>query len=252
MQAELEERQRTARTLGMDEAAINDLPPIRELRAKLAETADATSVEGEIYSDLYTFFSRYYKDGDFVSLRRYKPGVYAIPYEGEEVKLHWANADQYYVKSSEAFQDYRFRLPDGRYVHFKLAAAVTERDNNKAADGQERRFVLRAEDPVEEVGGELHVYFEYRPGGEKQVELNRRAVARLMELPDAEAWKEGLSAPAPTQSAPGRTCLEKHLADYTARNSFDYFIHKDLGGFLRRELDFFLKNEVLHVDDLDT
>ncbi len=252
LQAELEERQRTARTLGMGESAINDLPPIRELRAKLAETADATDLEGGIYGDLYTFFSRYYKDGDFLSLRRYKPGVYAIPYEGEEVKLYWANADQYYVKSSEAFQDYRFRLSDGRHVHFKLAAAVTERDNNKAADGQERRFVLRAEDPVEEVGGELHVYFEYRPIGEKQAELNKRAATRLMELPEAEAWREGLSAPAPTQSAPGRTCLEKHLADYTARNSFDYFIHKDLGGFLRRELDFFLKNEVLHVDDLDT
>ena len=35
-----------------------------------------------------------------------------------------------------------------------------------------------------------------------------------------------------------------------ARNSFDYFIHKDLGGFLRRELDFYLKNEVLNLDDL--
>jgi len=253
LQAELEEQERTARTLlRMDEAAISQVQPIRELRAKLAETADATALEGGIYGDLYTFFSRYYKDGDFVSLRRYKPGVYAIPYEGEEVKLHWANADQYYVKSSEAFQDYRFRLPDERHVHFRLAAATTERDNNKPADGQERRFVLRAEDPAEEVGGELHVYFEYRPSGEKQVELNKRAATRLMELPEAEAWHEGLSAPAPTQSAPGRTCLEKRLADYTARNSFDYFIHKDLGGFLRRELDFYLKNEVLHVDDLDT
>ena len=35
-----------------------------------------------------------------------------------------------------------------------------------------------------------------------------------------------------------------------ARNSFDYFIHNDLGGFLRRELDFYLKNEVLNLDDL--
>ena len=46
------------------------------------------------------------------------------------------------------------------------------------------------------------------------------------------------------------TWLQKHLNDYTAKNSFDYFIHKDLGGFLRRELDFFIKNEVLVIDDL--
>ena len=42
-----------------------------------------------------------YQGGDFLALRRYKAGVYAIPYEGEEVKLHWANADQYYIKTSE-------------------------------------------------------------------------------------------------------------------------------------------------------
>lgn len=137
-------------------------------------------------------------------------------------------------------------------MHFRLAAAATERDNNKAADRQERRFVLRAEDSAEEAGGELQVYFEYRPSGEKQAELNKRTATRLMEWPEAETWREGLSAAAPTAGNPGRTCLEKHLADYTARNSFDYFIHKDLGGFLRRELDFYLKNEVLHVDDLDT
>src|SRR5215216_2928420 len=41
------------------------------------------------------------------------------------------------------------------------------------------------------------------------------------------------------------------LTEYTTKNTFDYFIHKDLGGFLRRELDFFIKNEVLHLDDLE-
>jgi adenine-specific DNA-methyltransferase len=55
----------------------------------------------------------------------------------------------------------------------------------------------------------------------------------------------------PTEKNPGRTLLEKHLADYTARNSFDYFIHKEIGGFLRRELDFFIKNEIMHLDDIE-
>ena len=47
------------------------------------------------------------------------------------------------------------------------------------------------------------------------------------------------------------TRLEAHLRRYTARNTFDYFIHKDLGGFLRRELDFYIKNEVMHLDDVE-
>ena len=32
----------------------------------------------------------------------------------------------------------------------------------------------------------------------------------------------------------------------------DYFIHKDLGGFLRRELDFYIKNEIMRLDDIET
>ena len=55
-----------------------------------------------------------------------------------------------------------------------------------------------------------------------------------------------------TEKNPDRTLLDKHLADYTARNTFDYFIHKDLGGFLRREIDFYIKNEVMHLDDIES
>ena len=42
-------------------------------------------LENEVYSDLYSFFRRYYQGGDYLSLRRYKEGVYAIPYEGDVV-----------------------------------------------------------------------------------------------------------------------------------------------------------------------
>jgi adenine-specific DNA-methyltransferase len=45
--------------------------------------------------------------------------------------------------------------------------------------------------------------------------------------------------------------LVAHLQRYVARNTFDYFIHKDLGGFLRRELDFYIKNEVMQLDDIE-
>lgn len=48
------------------------------------------------------------------------------------------------------------------------------------------------------------------------------------------------------------TLLEKHLKGYVAKNTFDYFIHKDLRGFLTRELDFFIKSEIMHLEDLDT
>ena len=72
--------------------AVSGSPKVKDLRAKLSEGGDTESLENEVYSHLTTFFSRYYDGGDFISQRRYKKDVYAIPYEGEEVKLHWATA----------------------------------------------------------------------------------------------------------------------------------------------------------------
>jgi adenine-specific DNA-methyltransferase len=251
LQAEVAKAEEQARALGMEPDAV---PRVQELRRKYAAAPDRSAVEAEVFSHLTQFFRRYYSEGDFVSQRRYKAGVYAIPYEGEEVKLHWANADQYYVKTSEQFRDYAFRVADGRRVHFRLVEADTARDNNKAAPGAERRFVLADDPPISEEGGELVLPFAYRPvdGNPKQKELTAAAVQRLTGaggLPDA--WRAAVLAAAPTAKQPGRTLLERHLAEYTARNTFDYFIHKDLRGFLRRELDFYVKSEVVHLDDIE-
>ena len=48
------------------------------------------------------------------------------------------------------------------------------------------------------------------------------------------------------------TLLLRHLTTYTEKNRYDYFIHKDLKGFLLREMDFYIKNEILVIDDIDT
>ena len=56
----------------------------------------------------------------------------------------------------------------------------------------------------------------------------------------------------PTAKDPHRTLLQKHLKDYSERNTSDYFIHKNLKAFLSRELDFYIKNEVLYIDDITT
>ena len=248
LQAELDEAIASARSLGVDPETI---PKVQELRARLAERSDAAALENEVYSHLATFFSRYYKDGDFVSLRRYKKDTYAIPYEGEEVKLYWANSDQYYIKTSEYFKDYTFKVAD-KTVHFKLIDADTEANNNKASTDKERRFVIYEEKPAEEIDGELYIYFEYKAvGKEKQEKLNEKALEVVMGVEGYEEFKRLLATPAPTEKNKKRTLLEKHLKSYTSRNSFDYFIHKDLGGFLTRELDFYIKNEMLYLDDIE-
>jgi len=267
---ELKEKEDQYAADGMDP---NDVPKVLELRQKLAEySTGASEHENAVFSHLLTFFSRYYDNGDFISQRRYKGDTYAIPYAGEEVMLHWANKDQYYTKSGENFANYSFTLDDGRTVHFRLVAADTAKDNRKDND-KERRFalvqpktIIRTDDeggeydealiPVEEVdasnGKELIIRFEYapQPKGTKQDALVKQAVDTVLDDETAKARWLDLASHAPTEKNPQRTLLEKHLADYTTKNSADYFIHKDLGGFLRRELDFYIKNEVMHLDDV--
>ena len=272
-----------ARSLGVDPETTQK---VKDLREKLANTAvDIASLEAEVYDHLYSFFRRYYSEGDFLSKRVYKEGIYAIPYEGEEVTLHWANKDQYYIKTSEYLRDYCIRLrPDDAAnpmrVHFRLAdAAEGEHGNVKAAEGKDRAFVLAAagdsghdflslEDGPQ--GPELSIRFEYRPatltdwpaevreGKTKpptQKDLTVFAVARVLAVAADlfGPWITELQKPHATVSgdAADYSRLEGHLKRYTARNTFDYFIHKDLGTFLRRELDFYIKNEVMHLDDIE-
>ena len=246
---------------------------IRQLRKDFLEAKQvredarlSADLEAQVYNDLYRFFARYYDDGDFIPLRRYgADDKYAVPYNGEEVMLHWANADQYYVKSGEYFTDYRFHLAgtlaaEPAQVLFKLTAATVAQNNVK---GEKRFFVLAAGAPVawDAEGRALTVAFEYRTltddekrrmGTQKQQEkLNAEAGAAILRLTPEPSMRSRMAA-AEGDAKPGdeRTALARHLAHYTARNTRDYFIHKDLGRFLERELDFFLGNEVLRVDDI--
>lgn len=229
----------------------DDAPKVKELKERIAQCGNSEELENEVYSYLTIFFGRYYDGGDFISQRRYKKDVYAIPYEGEEVKLYWANADQYYIKTAEYFRNYRFAVDGDKFCEFTLREATTEQNNNVAQNNMERRFALCEETPVEVVGNTLHIYFTYElyPKATKQKGLIEAAYEAIKEAIPAEF--AAVLAPRPTESDRSRTLLQKHLNDYVARNTFDYFIHKDLGGFLSRELDFYIKNEILVIDDIN-
>jgi len=283
LRRELQEKEAQYRADGIDPAAV---PKVQEIKQKLAQySTGASEHENAVFSHLLTFFSRYYDKGDFISQRRYKGDTYAIPYAGEEVVLHWANKDQYYIKSSENFSNYAFKLGDGRTVRFRLVTADTAKDNRKDND-KERRFVLiephipvltgeeaDTDDvgadvgthgntpllPVTEENGangqELVLRFEYKAMPKntlesKQEKLLADAVNTILNNANVKTRWLTLSQREPTEKNPHRTLLEKHLTQYTTRNTADYFIHKDLGRFLHNELDFYIKNEVMHLDDV--
>lgn len=234
-------------------------------KGELQQGTDLSALESDVYSALYNFFSRYYDEGDFISKRRYKEGVYAIPYEGEEVKLYWANQDQYYIKTSENFKDYTFTAGDYT-VHFLLVDATTEQNNNKEDKNKKREFMLFTEDEEKYPGVKtfeyneeektVNIHFIFNIPEDKKVKYFERNITEIKQwlstLPTA-VMLELLRIVNPDAKAKDQiSFLDKHLKAYVAKNTFDYFIHKDLGGFLSRELDFFIKNEVMHLDDLDT
>ncbi|MBU1183723.1 MAG: site-specific DNA-methyltransferase, partial [Proteobacteria bacterium] len=233
-----------------------------DLKTKAAGGRGREALEANIFNHLYTFFSRYYQDGDFISKRRYsKRQRYAIPYNGEEVYLYWANNDQYYVKTAEHFHDYAF-TSRGVTVHFKLQAASVEQNNVK---GDKRFFLPRAKEVEwKEEAGELVLPFEYRPLTEQeeiacgkknqQDTIIARALEQISErLKKADRALAALTAERRKDSDDQPvTFLEHHLRQYTRRNTSDFFIHKDLKSFLARELDFYLKNEVLNLDEMES
>lgn len=266
LKRELKEKEDQYRNDGIDPESV---PKIKDLRQKIAEVgAGSSGHENAVFTHLLTFFSRYYDNGDFISQRRYKGDTYAIPYSGEEVMLHWANKDQFYTKSSENFSNYGFKLDDGRSVRFRLIAADIAKDNRKDND-KERRFALVEEHvrnvidtdgseseeqivSVEELNSELVINFEYKalPKGTKQDALVSAAVEKILGNRIVQSRWLDLGKREPTEGNTQRTFLEKCITSYTTKNTADYFIHKDLGGFLKRELDFYIKSEVMHLDDV--
>ena len=166
---------------------------VQAIKTKIVALQDSGTVEADIYDQLYRFFSRYYDNGDFISQRYYaretagKAAPYAIPYGGEEVKLHWANADQFYIKTAEYFNRYTVNLREAEEVKknqgslplaldekplkvtFAIAAGSEgEHGNVKAGDNTKRFFLIDENNPVELTeSGELFINFVYRADPEK-------------------------------------------------------------------------------------
>jgi len=301
LKAEYEKEVETAKEYGA--ADPETVPKVKEARERYETAQDTATAEGEIYDHLYRFFERYYDNGDFISRRYYtretpgKAAPFAVPYNGEEVKLHWANADQYYIKTAEHFRNFTVDLRQAkeirelaeadelgleigddnpRLVHFRIVDATEgEHGNVKASEASKRYFIIHKDEPVKFVpdeglpavasakAGELVIQFEYRPDPEKSGQENtwrdkRNAeavevvLAAMASLSNADEYRRLITVPAPTDKDAKRPLLAKYINQYTARNTMDYFIHKDLGAFLRRELDFYIKNEVMRLDDIES
>lgn len=295
LEKSLREEIETAKEYGS--ADPNAVPKVKELRSQLQSKVDRKIVETEVYEHLYRFFERYFDHGDFLSRRYYtretadRASPFAIPYNGEEIKLHWANADQYYIKNSEYFSNFVVDLKQAKElrehgegitgiegeetplrVHFRVVQATEgEHGDIKEQTDQKRYFSLQHDKPFELTSEfELCINFKYQPDFNVsgivrnwQSKRNRESVAallkRMSELVQSDnqnsrriaEYLSLLVTPLSKDPSEERILLDKYIENFTGRNSVDYFIHKDLGTFLRREIDFYIKNEVFLLDSLE-
>jgi len=232
-----------------------------DLLERKKEIEQIEDIQNQAFNDLFNFFSRYYEEGDFVPQYRYsnKKHKYAIPYDGEEVKLYWANYDQYYTKTGVLFRDYTFKALNYRVI-FRIVAAKEELGSKKAT--KERFFVLDEENPWQLQYNNLLIHFQYRElsdeevkhyqveGGSnssKQVNINNQNNNTIIEgIKDIYLTNH-------LQDEYNKIVeiLITQLNRFTSKNTKDYFIHKDLEDFLSSQLEYFIKDEVLNIDTME-
>src|SRR3990172_6952333 len=273
-------------TSGLKEQ-FKDTPLGRDYLAIKAQKDEAQTIDEiklQVFNDLYSFFSRFYEEGDFIPQYRYsiKGHKYAIPYNGEEVKLYWANNEQYYTKTGLLFRDYTFKANDYKVI-FPIVSAREELGSKKAT--KERFFILDDENPIEilpsplagEGKGEgdikdktLIIRFQYREltdkevkhyeveGGSntsKQEKINQKTYDEVLKkVKDIELRASLGKEYKPVLRKSERTekpILLYQISRFTAKNTKDYFIHKNLKKFLSEQLDYFIKAEVLSIETLE-
>ena len=244
-----------------------------EAKAAVSSVSHSADLERDIYNDLYRFFNRYYDEGDFITKPRAGEHTYMIPYNGEEVKFYWANRDQYYIKTGENFRNYVFtnEETDAKAkvtVEFRLLDAETATNNNQNKKG---RVFIPTEDYFDWNEGErkLTIKFYYKvpndaekeTWGDKQTVktdnkgINEKLAFKTLDeqiraTNDAHLirfWEMEKTIRVKNKDE-AISNFYYHLNRYTTTNSFDYFIHKDLRGFLMQELDYFLKHEIFSLN----
>jgi adenine-specific DNA-methyltransferase len=210
------------------------------LQRLTAKAAFGDNEEERLYNALYTFFSRYYEDGDFLPQpRRGKNARFSVPYQGEDVHFSWRGRGSHYVKTSEQLRSYAFKL-NGAKVRFEFVSADVEKDNIKG----DKRFLVPKDEP-EVNDKQVTFFFEYRPlTGDEAKRYGKNAQLEIIEE------KLTVLLPKLKGMAANKDQLQKHMKRYATKNTSDFFVHPNLGEFLRGELDFYLKNEFLEPDAL--
>ena len=231
---------------------------------RVGDALPQQETEEAIYGHLAEFFGRYECGGDFAPRRRHSVrNRYALPHNGEEVLMHWANRDQYYIKSAAYHPAVAFKVQGKRFQLQIAEARDIPRDNNKDAG----RFLFpQIAKAAPDHNGDIIIPCVFRAPDKKEQErlteiangengngnkIQRGILAEaLNELKEAAENNPALR-PLLTANAGGEeSAFMRHARRFIRRNTADFFIHRNLRKFLAEELDLYLKSEVINAEEL--
>jgi len=218
----------------------------KELLVKAEENPELFET---VFESVHDFFNTVWPKRKKGTSQRIKEGVKRAVCRDGEVKLCWASRDQFYIKTADLFTDYAFRLEDGRRVHFVLNK-IPQKDINGRQRWDDRIFITS--DPLQIKNGELYVNFEKISTADrrKQSRLISDSISVLIDDEIFESFRDVLMKSVPSKDKSEYSLLEKRLDHFVSGNRSDYFIHRDIGGYLEAELDWHIKNSLVDIDEL--
>jgi len=161
------------------------------------------------------------------------------------------------------FRDYAFFTDAGKTfkIIFRTVTAQEELGSNKATKA--RFFVLDGDTPCEMKDGKsLIIRFQYRElnngevkkygveGGSntsRQEKINGKIHEAVIDEMKDTTLKAFLRGPYKND----KPLLLYQLGRFSAKNTKDYFIHKNLKRFLSEQLDYFIKADVISLETLE-
>ena len=234
------------------------------LRNQVGDALPQQETEEAIYGHLAEFFGRYECGGDFAPRRRHSVrNRYALPHNGEEVLMHWANRDQYYIKSAAYHPAVAFKVQGKRFQLQIAEARDIPRDNNKDTG----RFLFpQIAKAAPDHNGDIVIPCVFRAPDKKEQErlteiangengngnkIQRGILAEALNQLKEAAENNPALRPLLIANAGGEeSAFMRHARRFIRRNTADFFIHRNLRKFLTEELDLYLKNEVINAEEL--
>lgn len=243
----------------------------RQVRQQLDHLQAQQTLSGseldQLYLHLLTFFNRYYQGGDFLTVPRRGRTRYLAPYSGEDTLFHWRSKGSHYVKTSTELRTYTYHpeapgAGNPTTVRFELVEADTEQNNVKG----DRRYFVPLPGQARHEGDTFILPFSYRPLRDAEAAKytakgkgkGRKATDEADEGDEAEL--SGTAQDRLLQDMLGSAKLDgvvaaellKQANRYAKKNTSDYFVHPNLGPFLKSELDTYLLTEYLQPESLQT